>query len=143
MSERKSSTKSSFEILSGSKHDNRVNRRHNLKFKFHGLAGTDTRVRIHGYEVAGTRVRIRAAGTRVRVQQVFSKKNLIGPSQTLTRVLVYPSIPGHEYRYHEYQARIHRYELYPADFRLLANPYPHGTKSPKSFCIIKKKLYIL
>jgi hypothetical protein len=64
-----------------------------LKFKFHGSAGT-------GYE---------AVGKRVRVQRVFPKKNVTGPSQTRTGVPVYPSIPGHGYGFRGYG-------LYPAGF---------------------------
>jgi hypothetical protein len=55
--------------------------------------------------------RRRVAGKQVRVQQVFSKKKLTGPSQTRTRVPVYPPIPEHEYR-----TWVHGYRLYPADF---------------------------
>jgi hypothetical protein len=43
-------------------------------------------------DTAGTRVRVRGggyAGKRVRVQRVFSKKKLTGPSQTRTRLPAY------------------------------------------------------
>jgi hypothetical protein len=61
-------------------------------------------------------VRVRAAGKRVRVQRVFKKKKLTGPSQTRTRVPVYPPILGHGYGYRGYRTRIYRYGLYPAGF---------------------------
>jgi hypothetical protein len=38
------------------------------------------------------------AGAGTRVQRIFSKKTLTGPSQTRTCVPVYPPIPGHGYR---------------------------------------------
>jgi hypothetical protein len=62
-----------------------------------------------GYGYAGTgtvlRVWVRGsgyAGKRVRVQRIFSKKKLTGPSQSRTRVPVYPPIPGHRYGYRGY-----------------------------------------
>jgi hypothetical protein len=66
----------------------------------------------------------RAVGTlaRVRRRRVFSKKKMTDPSQTRTRVPVYPSIPEHEYGY---RARVHEYELYAAGF---SKPLILGTR---------------
>jgi hypothetical protein len=46
----------------------------------------------------------RAAGKRVQVQHVFSKKKLTGPFQTRTRLPAYT------------RARVHGYGLYPVGF---------------------------
>jgi hypothetical protein len=74
--------------------------------------------------------RVRGRRKRVRVQRVFSKKKLTGPSQTRTRLPVYPPIPGHGYRYHGYRTRIHGYGLYPAGFsKPLPTPIPIPTLS--------------
>jgi hypothetical protein len=64
-----------------------------------------TWARVHGY-----------AGKRVRVQRVFFQKTLPSPSQTRTRVPVYPPISGHGYGYRGYGRRVHGYGLYPAGF---------------------------
>jgi hypothetical protein len=85
-----------------------------LKFENHGYAGA--RVRGHGY-----------AGKRVRVQRVFSKKTLPGPSQTRTRVPVYPPLPGHGYEYRGYGSRVHGYGLYPAGFSIALVPVMYGS----------------
>jgi hypothetical protein len=52
-----------------------------------------------GSRVDGYRRWVRAAGKRVQVQRVFSKKMVTDPSQTHTRVPVYLPIPGHGYEY--------------------------------------------
>jgi hypothetical protein len=69
------------------------------------ITGTGARVHGRGY-----------AGKRVRVQRVFSKKTLTGPSQTRTCVPVYPPIPGHGYGYRGYGPRVHGYGFVPGGF---------------------------
>jgi hypothetical protein len=90
----------------------------------YGYAGAGTRARGCGYAVAGTRVRAAGSGyagtgtwvNGYRYNGFFPKKKLIGPSQTRTRVPVYPPIPGHGYRYRGYGPRVHGYGLYPTGF---------------------------
>jgi hypothetical protein len=71
-----------------------------------------------GRGYVGTVLRVRAVGTRVNGYRYngFFPKKMTGPSQTRTRISVYPPIPGHGYGYRGYGPRVHGYGLYPAGF---------------------------
>jgi hypothetical protein len=86
-------------------------KRYNVSANHYNDSETVITVQVRGYRYGR-----RAAGKRVRVQQVFSKKKLTGPSQTRTHVPVYQPILGHGYGYRGYWARVHGYGLYPAGF---------------------------
>jgi hypothetical protein len=79
----------------------------------------NSRVDGYGYAGKGTGGRWRVHGRRVNgygYNGFFPKKNMTCPSQTRTRVLVYPPIPEHRY---EYRTRVHEYGLYPVGFSKL------------------------
>jgi hypothetical protein len=68
-----------------------------------------------GYTGVGTRVAV-GGYNGYEYTRFFPKKKLTGPSQTHTRVPVYPPILGHGYEYCGYRVRVHGYGLYPAGF---------------------------